>query len=421
MGKKTGTTFPVKVQDKEIHALLDTGAEKSCMSLDMSSRLKLSTPKLRNASGKDMRTQGVKTIKFQMGNTMFTQDFIVYDDLVKPMIIGRDFTVSNYIGVPWMRQGMKKVTQDDRIVIKVEEPVRGKTLSTTRRIAIPPRHFTKFELECDMLEGKFKIKPEPFLQQREPNLWMDSFVIHNIQGGEDEVSENGNPEPHNQTTSEDKEGDSAPENATDKEDVTYRKNETNKLLIPYYIFNLSYVNHSYILKGRVVAFAEKKKDEENEIFQVEEIKDQEEYRNWVPKSKGRLPVPTKSDFICSPAEVSKYRKVKLRSKPIEEDIAQRFYKLCDHFPEVFSKNSDDIRRTNLITMDIDTGDHPPICQKPYTLALKHYEWVQKEVEQLERTGIITRSVSPWASPIAQEVSTGQTFKKENVYQFSKVK
>ena len=50
-------------------------------------------------------------------------------------------------------------------------------------------------------------------------------------------------------------------------------------------------------------------------------------------------------------------------------------------------------------MDIDKGDQPPICQKPYTLALKHYEWVQKEVEQLEIAGIITRSVSPWASSI----------------------
>ena len=39
---------------------------------------------------------------------------------------------------------------------------------------------------------------------------------------------------------------------------------------------------------------------------------------------------------------------------------------------------------NLITMDIDTGDHPPICQKPYTLALKHYEWVQKEEEGMNR-------------------------------------
>ena len=50
-------------------------------------------------------------------------------------------------------------------------------------------------------------------------------------------------------------------------------------------------------------------------------------------------------------------------------------------------------------MNINTGDHPPICQKPYMLALKHYEWVQKEVEQLERMGIITRSVLPWVSPI----------------------
>ena len=31
--------------------------------------------------------------------------------------------------------------------------------------------------------------------------------------------------------------------------------------------------------------------------------------------------------------------------------------------------------------------------------MKHYEWVQKEVDQLEQMGIITRKVSPWASPI----------------------
>ena len=103
--------------------------------------------------------------------------------------------------------------------------------------------------------------------------------------------------------------------------------------------------------------------------------------------------------MCSPAEVSKHRRVKLKSKPIEEDTAQKFDELSDCLPEIFSKNSEDIGKTNLITMDIDTGDHPPICQKPYTLILKHYEWVQKEVEQLEMTGIITRSVSPCASPI----------------------
>ena len=50
-------------------------------------------------------------------------------------------------------------------------------------------------------------------------------------------------------------------------------------------------------------------------------------------------------------------------------------------------------------MDIDTGDSPPVCQKPYSLPLKHVEWVQKELEILERAGVIQRSMSPWASPI----------------------
>ena len=111
--------------------------------------------------------------------------------------------------------------------------------------------------------------------------------------------------------------------------------ETKRVCIPYCVFNLSYVNHSYIPKGKVIAFAEKEKDEENEVFEVEEIKVQEEYRNWIPKNKRTLPVPPESDFICSPAEVSKHRKVKLKSKPIKEDTAQKFHELCDHFPEVF--------------------------------------------------------------------------------------
>ena len=50
-------------------------------------------------------------------------------------------------------------------------------------------------------------------------------------------------------------------------------------------------------------------------------------------------------------------------------------------------------------MDIDTGDSPPISQKPYNLPLKHADWVQKELTTLEEAGVITRSVSPWASPI----------------------
>ena len=50
-------------------------------------------------------------------------------------------------------------------------------------------------------------------------------------------------------------------------------------------------------------------------------------------------------------------------------------------------------------MEIETGDSPPVCQRPYNLPLKHIDWVQKELNTLEKAGVITRSVSPWASAI----------------------
>ena len=382
LGKETGTMFPISVQDKEVNALLDTGAEKSCMSMDMFARLKLplnvaKVPKLRNASGRDIETHGVMKTKFKMGNTIFIQEFVVCDNLVRPIIIGRDYIVNNFIGIAWTKQGTKKVTKDDKIVIEIEEPMRKKTLTTTRKVTIPPRSYAVFDVKGEEWESKYEIRPNPFLKQREPNLWMDNFVLYNIHGKEDDVDLKEEIGTQGQETTKGSEGNDP------SEGFVGGTEESKKVCIPYCIFNFSYEHHSYIPKGSVVAFAENEDGEENEVFEVEEIGGQEEYRNLIPKKKGFLPIPPKSDFLCSPAEVSAHRKVKLKSKPISEDTAHRFEELCERFPEVFSKNSEDIGRTNLITMDIDTGDHPPICQKPYMLALKHYEWVQKEVEQLE--------------------------------------
>ena len=92
-------------------------------------------------------------------------------------------------------------------------------------------------------------------------------------------------------------------------------------------------------------------------------------------------------------------KVQLQDKDITTDIRQKFEELCEEYGEAFSKNNEDISGTKLVKMDIDTGDSPPVSSRPYTLPLKHYEWVQKEIESLECAGVITKSMSKWASPI----------------------
>ena len=221
-------------------------------------------PKLRNASGRDMKTHGVMTTKFKMGNTIFIQEFVVCNNLVRPTIIGKDFTVNNFIGIAWTRQGTKKVTKDDKIVIEIEEPMRKKLLTMTRKVMIPPGSYVVFDVEGEEWEGKYEIRPVPFLKQREPNLWMDNFVLYNVLGKEDGIEPKDRIETQGQETTKGSKGNDP------SEQCVGGKEESKKVCIPYCIFNFSHEHHRYIPKGSVMAFAENEDGEENEVFEVKE-------------------------------------------------------------------------------------------------------------------------------------------------------
>ena len=86
------------------------------------------------------------------------------------------------------------------------------------------------------------------------------------------------------------------------------------------------------------------------------------------------------------------------------------------------KTNEDIGRTKLVKMDIDMRDSPPVSSRPYTLPLKHYEWVQRE-RSLERAGVITKSMSKWASPIVivpKKSAPGEPQKRKLCVDFRKV-
>ena len=104
-------------------------------------------------------------------------------------------------------------------------------------------------------------------------------------------------------------------------------------------------------------------------------------------------------FITSLAYIEVHRKVELQDADITEAQQNTFKELCNEFKYILSIDSSDIGITPLIEMEIDTGNSLPITQKPYTLPLKHATWKQKELEILEKAGVIVRSVSPWSSPI----------------------
>ena len=197
----------------------------------------------------------------------------------------------------------------------------------------------------------------------------------------------------------------------------------------------------HIAKGEIVGFAHDEDVEMNYIEMTSMLEIEEsEYStpcNWIPARKrcnnsltGEIPQVTKNlkakvnvpdktskispvemqkeeedteefhtDFLIYPGDIYPNRKVKLEDTDITQDTRDKFEELCERHPEAFSKNNKDIGRITLIEMEIDTGDSVPIARSPYTLPLKHHEWVRKEIETLEKAGVIERSLSPWASPV----------------------
>ena len=134
-------------------------------------------------------------------------------------------------------------------------------------------------------------------------------------------------------------------------------------------------------------------------FQESTRKFEEHCQNSLKQQWCELSEVVESDFLISPGDVYPNRKVELEDADIKDATRVSFQALCEQQHEAFSKNNKDIGRTQLIEMEIDTGDSLPVAQSPYTLPLKHYDWVCQEIETLEKSGVIERSLSRWASPV----------------------
>ena len=348
---------------------------KSVMSLEMYEKLKLkdlsttSIPHVVGASGKSLGARGRTKCEVNINRRIFYQTFIVCEHLKRPIILGRDFSIQNCIGISWTKTNTRQLTQNNEVIAETAEyqtPSRA-SVSLKKNIKIPPRSCTVVDVDINTTEKiKVEVIPDQLWLSANPNICTYPMIA----------------------------------------DLKEREPNT---VTPFVIINFSHHKHLHLPKNHVVAFAEKDCNEGEvlEICTMEQL-EKELPRNWIPERKRQEkfseffenPFMQKDDdFLKSPAEAPVHRKVLLEDKKISPKTQEAFDKLCKKYDDIISKNSGDIGKTMLVEMEIDTGNHPPIASKPYTLPLKHYDWVQREIETLERAGIIERSISPWASPV----------------------
>ena len=368
------------------------------------------------ADSSDLGAVGEIRCGIEVGDTIIQQDFIVCKHLRRNIILGTDFTKKNYVGISWTRQGTRILSMKGTPKVEVEEDELGIPVTTKHHVKIPPRYSAVFELNMHgKCEGIKIISPNRQSLENNPNMFQHEIAL---------------------------------------------KPQENKYFPVVAVTNLDHAKMIHLAKGEIVGFAHDKDVEMNyiETTSTLEIKENEYMVpcNWIAARKrsntkltseisevnefnnekydktdktGKIPevhkkacrkyskmdgtgeiLPEKhdkqedneeefqTDFLISPGDIYPNKKVKLEDADITTDRS-RFEDLSEKHAEAFSKNNKDIGRTTLIEMEIDTGGNLPVAQNPYTLPLKHHEWVQKEIETLEKAGVIERSLSPWASPV----------------------
>ena len=63
---------------------------------------------------------------------------------------------------------------------------------------------------------------------------------------------------------------------------------------------------------------------------------------------------------------------------------------------MYKVQSNDLKyATTLMKIHIDTNDHKPIALKPCRILLAHVKWIDRQITQLLKAGIIRHLTCPW--------------------------
>ena len=311
----------------------------------------------------------------------------------RPIILGRDFTIPNAISVGWTRHGTNQLCMDDKLILETEENFEGKTLALSRSICIPPRCTVVAEVSCltDM-KGKFQVQPSPVFLRDNPNVYCKP-IIYDMTPNKSQIQWQNSPDlPTSEEHVEINNIEPMNTPASPSNRKKNKKPQQTHTRIPFFTINPSSTSRVVLLKDHVVAFITPEDPETNyiEIAEVQSV--EEQCRNWKCPTK-MLPKAPESGFLVSPGDVKEVRRCVLPESDISDKTHESFHQLLDKYQAAFSSSSEDIGHTQLITMDIDTGMNQPISQRPYTLPLKHHDWVKEEIEQIEHVQVSLKRAS----------------------------
>ena len=99
-----------------------------------------SIPHVVGASGESLSARGRNKCEVNINCKIFYQTFIVCEHLKRPIILGRDFSIQNCIGISWTKSNTCQLTQNNKVIAETAEyqtPSRS-SVSLKKNVKVPP-------------------------------------------------------------------------------------------------------------------------------------------------------------------------------------------------------------------------------------------------------------------------------------------
>ena len=88
-----------------------------------------SIPHVVGASGESLGTRGRTKCEVNINGRIFYQTFIVCEHLKRPIILSRDFSIQNCIGISWTKTNTCQLTQNNEVIAETD-------INTTEKIKV---------------------------------------------------------------------------------------------------------------------------------------------------------------------------------------------------------------------------------------------------------------------------------------------
>ena len=205
-----------------------------------------SIPHIVGASGESLGTRGRTKCEININGKIFCQTFIVCKHLKRPIILGRDFSIQNCIGIPWTKTNTHQLTQNNEVIAETTEyqTTSRSSVSLKKNIKVPPQSCAVVDVDINTNEEiKVEFIPDQLWLSANPSICTYPMIA----------------------------------------DLKDREPNTVTLFV---IVNFSHHEHLDLLKDHVVAFAEKDCNEGEvlEICTMEQL-EKDLPRNWIPERK----------------------------------------------------------------------------------------------------------------------------------------